>query len=81
VTILLYGFGTAEAYERREPDWAPDDVFDDVAAATAAARSWIEATGPDAEVEVVKVKLRRGTVVRVVTASGHEDIFRSRPVW
>jgi hypothetical protein len=72
--VVLTGFATLEAYEQREPSWESDEVFDSVEAATRAARSWVDATGPDAQVEVIELRRRRGKVVRVVTAAGDEDI-------
>ncbi|MGW5365189.1 hypothetical protein [Actinopolymorpha pittospori] len=72
-TFVLAGFTTQDAYERRAPDWEPPDTFDSLDAATAAARSWIEATSPQAQVEVMQLGRRAGKVLRVVTADGHDD--------
>lgn len=72
-TFVLAGFATHDAYERRAPDWEPPDAFDSLDAATAAARSWIEATSPRGQVEVIQLGGRTGKVLRVVTADGHDD--------
>lgn len=72
-TFVLSGFATRASYERRAPDWEPPDTFDSLDAAATAARSWIEATSPEAQVEVIRLGRRTGNVVRVVTADGHDD--------
>lgn len=71
--LTLTGFATVDSYERRSPDWEPDDLFESVDAATAAAHEWIEAAGDDAQVEVIEMN-GVARVVRVVMASGHEDV-------
>ena len=57
-------------YERT-PDFEPDDSFDDVDAAVSAGQQWLRAN-PRGVVEVIELRKRSGSVVRVVTSTNIE---------
>jgi hypothetical protein len=73
VTLVLSGFETTDAYERREATWEPDDEFETIEGATTAAQAWVSSR-PHAQVEVIDLRGHQGLVRRVVTQTAVEDI-------
>lgn len=62
------------AFERRQPIWEPDQQWPTIEAATDAARAWLASRGSDAIVEVQRTQGSNAVVVRVISATGVEDI-------
>jgi hypothetical protein len=68
------GFATSATYSARTPDWTPRGEFANRGAARIAARHWLDSQGPEAEVELVRLREGEGTVEEVLTKSGAEPI-------
>lgn len=71
---VLSGFKTQREYDNRNSTWEPDNGFTDRATAEDEARRWLAAQGVEAQVEIIRLQGREGTVVAVVTQSGTETI-------
>jgi hypothetical protein len=73
-TYVVSGFASLMDYDAREPSWEADRAFDDVEAATEAARAWLAEQNADAQVEAIREQGREGVVVRVVSQAGVDEI-------
>lgn len=71
---VLSRFKTKRDYDKRKATWEPDKGFADMAAAEHAAQGWLAGQGIEAQVEIIRIQGRDGTVVAVVTPSGTETI-------
>jgi hypothetical protein len=71
---VLSGFANAADYEKRTASWESDDAFIDIERAVTAARTWLDGQRFDAQVDVIHVSGHEGTVQRVVSQTGVEEI-------
>jgi len=70
VAFVLGLYESNLPYERT-PDFEPDDSFDDVDTAVSAGQQWLRAN-PRGVVEVIEMRKRSGSVVRIVTSTNIE---------
>lgn len=71
---LLSGFDSQAGYVARRPTWTPVTTCHTVLDATTAAERWLTTQSGEACVEVIARRAAGMTVIRVVAASGVEDV-------